>query len=145
MTTASNSQKPQAALVANCAITATLIAVDTVYFCYVMRRLKLRQSFGTQLGMLLAMLAMAIRFAMAIYVSVPGTDQQIVSNFWWLVSRFYTDCMFEAILLTLVFRMLGSWGLFSEIQTTQLDIEKQVKSLQLNFWVFLCSYTVLTL
>lgn len=98
----------------NASFTLIMLLVIAVYFFKVVRHIKLRQDLTSRIRQSLVTLALLVRFLLAVY-DCWLTTAEINSQYWRYYLLFYIDIAQMMVYLTLIFRVVGSWTLFSQI------------------------------
>jgi len=99
-------------LVVNCIVNALMLAILGVYFLSVFTHIKLRSNIGSKIQTILVAVALILRFCLSLYDCIISIDE-VTEQYWRFYITYFIGIMFMLIYLTLIFRVIGSWTLFS--------------------------------
>ena len=103
------------ALITNAVINGLMIVIVFGYYIIVILKIKLRSNPESKIKTFFVGLACISKFVLAVR-SCFQIDRQKIDYWYLFVVYYFIGMMFMLIFLTLVFRVIGSWTIFSIIE-----------------------------
>lgn len=105
----------ESAQIVDATVEFVMLVVVSLYFLLIMNKIKLRSNQESKCRTFWVGTACFLRFAMSFYDCFVPINE-ITHQYWRLYLSYFIGVMFMLIYLTLVFRVIGSWTLFSLIR-----------------------------
>ena len=100
----------------NSIVNIALLLLVASYFIYVSLGFKFRVNWQSRIRMVMIAVAFTARASLSLYDCFISY-QLLESQKWRFYITYYVDVVFMMIYLTAIFRVVGSWTIFEEIQT----------------------------